>query len=96
MKYFCFDSSPIFSSASARAASALTALLAGEAGGGAVVRPGFGDGSYVGLYEVAGAKSAIRGSGKIEHTDDFRWLDKGALRLDQEGDEDPWQLCTVT
>ncbi|XP_044974793.1 protein NRT1/ PTR FAMILY 6.1 [Hordeum vulgare subsp. vulgare] len=57
---------------------------------------GFGDGGYVGLYEVAGAKSAIRGSGKIEHTDDFRWLDKAALRLDQEGDEDPWRLCTVT
>ncbi|XP_037411451.1 protein NRT1/ PTR FAMILY 6.1-like isoform X2 [Triticum dicoccoides] len=58
----------------------------------------FGDGGYVGLYEVAGAKSAIRGSGKIEHTDDFRWLDKAALRLDDlEGEEeDPWRLCTVT
>ncbi|XP_048561792.1 protein NRT1/ PTR FAMILY 6.1 [Triticum urartu] len=61
----------------------------------------FGDGGYVGLYEVAGAKSAIRGSGKIEHTDDFRWLDKAALRLDDDGEEeeqeeDPWRLCTVT
>ncbi|XBI15726.1 hypothetical protein VPH35_058096 [Triticum aestivum] len=56
----------------------------------------FADGGYVGLYEVAGAKSAIRGSGKIEHTDDFRWLDKAALRLDDDDEEDPWRLCTVT
>ncbi|CAO2207657.1 unnamed protein product [Urochloa humidicola] len=62
---------------------------------------GFGSGGFVGLYEVAGAKSAVRGSAKIEHTDDFRWLDKAALQLDGDlaGGEllaDPWRLCTVT
>ncbi|KAL6850190.1 hypothetical protein ACP4OV_020817 [Aristida adscensionis] len=58
----------------------------------------FDGGAHVGLYEVAGAKSAIRGSAKIEHTDDFRWLDKAALRLDGDaaGEVDPWRLCTVT
>ncbi|CAL4950874.1 unnamed protein product [Urochloa decumbens] len=65
---------------------------------------GFGSGGFVGLYEVAGAKSAVRGSAKIEHTDDFPWLDKAALQLDGdllagagEGEAvDPWRLCTVT
>jgi solute carrier family 15 (peptide/histidine transporter), member 3/4 len=33
----------------------------------------FDSGDFVGLYEVAGTKSAIRGSGKIEHTGDFRY-----------------------
>ncbi|XP_062206739.1 protein NRT1/ PTR FAMILY 6.1-like [Phragmites australis] len=61
----------------------------------------FDSGDYVGLYEVAGAKSAIRGSAKIEHTDDFRWLDKAALQLEGDfagGEEtvNPWRLCTVT
>lgn len=63
----------------------------------------FDSGDFVGLYEVAGAKSAIRGSAKIDHTDDFRWLDKAALQLegDLAGGEDeeavnPWRLCTVT
>ncbi|KAL6626553.1 hypothetical protein ACP70R_030279 [Stipagrostis hirtigluma subsp. patula] len=57
----------------------------------------FDSGGYVGLYEVAGVKSAVRGSAKIEHTDDFRWLDKAALRLEEDGDGgDPWRLCTVT
>ncbi|CAO2193219.1 unnamed protein product [Urochloa humidicola] len=62
---------------------------------------GFGSGGFVGLYEVAGTKSAVRGSAKIEHTDDFRWLDKAALQLDGDidlatGSADPWRLCTVT
>jgi len=61
----------------------------------------FDSGGFVGLYEVAGAKSAVRGSAKIDHTDDFRWLDKAALQLegDLAGGEaapDPWRLCTVT
>ncbi|RCV24225.1 hypothetical protein SEVIR_5G066900v4 [Setaria viridis] len=59
----------------------------------------FDSGGFVGLYEVAGAKSAVRGSAKIEHTDDFRWLDKAALQLEGDlagGGEDPWRLCTVT
>ncbi|KAF8724007.1 hypothetical protein HU200_021013 [Digitaria exilis] len=56
----------------------------------------FDSGEFVGLYEVAGAKSAIKGSSKIEHTDDFRWLDKAALQLDGDEVNDPWRLCTVT
>ena len=34
----------------------------------------FDSGDFVGLHEVAGAKSAIRGSAKIDHTDDFRYV----------------------
>jgi len=60
----------------------------------------FDSGGFVGLYEVAGAKSAIRGRAKIDHTDDFRWLDKAALQLEGDvlaaGEPDPWRLCTVT
>lgn len=32
----------------------------------------FSSGELIGLYEVPGKQSAIRGSGKIAHTDDFR------------------------
>lgn len=32
----------------------------------------FSSSDFVGLYEVPGKKSAIKGSGKIAHTDDFR------------------------
>jgi len=60
----------------------------------------FDSGGFVGLYEVAGAKSAVRGSAKIDHTDDFRWLDKAALQLEGDvlaaGEPNPWRLCTVT
>ncbi|CAD6232330.1 unnamed protein product [Miscanthus lutarioriparius] len=61
----------------------------------------FDSGDFVGLYEVAGAKSAIRGNAKIDHTDDFRWLDKAALQMEGDlagGEEavNPWRLCTVT
>lgn len=49
------------------------------------------------LYEVGGAKSAVRGSGKIEHTEELRWLDKAAVRVEgQEEINNPWRLCTVT
>ncbi|KAJ1704333.1 hypothetical protein LUZ63_004112 [Rhynchospora breviuscula] len=51
----------------------------------------------IGLYEVPGKRSVIKGSGKIEHTDDFRCLDKAALQLKEDGFEpSPWRLCTVT
>ncbi|KAG2706390.1 hypothetical protein I3760_05G102000 [Carya illinoinensis] len=51
----------------------------------------------IGLYEVPGKQSAIQGSGKIAHTDNFRWLDKAALQLKEDGaDPSPWRLCTVT
>ncbi|KAK6281901.1 hypothetical protein POUND7_015726 [Theobroma cacao] len=52
---------------------------------------------FVGLYELPGRHSAIKGSGKIPHTDDFRGLDKAALQLKEDGSNpSPWRLCTVT
>ncbi|XP_039125382.1 protein NRT1/ PTR FAMILY 6.1 [Dioscorea cayenensis subsp. rotundata] len=57
----------------------------------------FSSSSRIGLYEVPGRKSAIKGSAKIEHTDDFRCLDKAALQIKEDGsDPSPWRLCTVT
>ncbi|XP_078170512.1 major facilitator superfamily protein isoform X2 [Carex rostrata] len=57
----------------------------------------FSSSELVGLYEVAGKRSAIKGSGKLEHTDDFRCLDKAALQLKEDGPEpSPWRLCTIT
>ncbi|XP_058736209.1 protein NRT1/ PTR FAMILY 6.1 [Vicia villosa] len=57
----------------------------------------FGSSEVIGLYEVPGRKSAIKGSQKIAHTDDFRFLDKAALQLKQDGpNPTPWNLCTVT
>ncbi|KAL5096089.1 hypothetical protein RYX36_000416 [Vicia faba] len=57
----------------------------------------FGNSEVIGLYEVPGRKSAIKGSQKIAHTDDFRFLDKAALQLKQDGpNPTPWNLCTVT
>ncbi|KAL3647632.1 hypothetical protein CASFOL_008600 [Castilleja foliolosa] len=50
------------------------------------------------LYEVEGSQSAIKGSRKIFHTDDFACLDKAALIIEQDGGTrtNPWRLCTVT
>lgn len=57
----------------------------------------FSSSDLIGLYELPGKRSAIKGSGKIEHTDDFRCLDKAALQLKEDGPEpSPWRLCTVT
>lgn len=57
----------------------------------------FSSSELIGLYEVPGKQSAIRGSGKIAHTDDFRCLDKAALQLKEDGpNPSPWRLCTVT
>lgn len=57
----------------------------------------FHSSEFVSLYEVPGKHSAIRGSGKIAHTDDFRCLDKAALQLKEDGmNPSPWRLCTVT
>ncbi|OMO87742.1 Proton-dependent oligopeptide transporter family [Corchorus capsularis] len=51
----------------------------------------------VGLYELPGRHSAIKGSGKIPHSEDFRCLDKAALQLKEDGSNpNPWRLCTVT
>lgn len=52
---------------------------------------------FISLYEVPGKRSAIKGSEKIQHTDDFRFLDRAALQLKEDGsDPSPWRLCTVT
>lgn len=57
----------------------------------------FDSGDLVGLYELPGKRSAIKGSGKIAHTDDFTCLDKAALQLKEDGpNPTPWRLCTVT
>ncbi|KAJ0669549.1 putative proton-dependent oligopeptide transporter family, PTR2 family proton/oligopeptide symporter [Helianthus annuus] len=55
----------------------------------------FDSSEYVGLYELEGNRCAIKGSAKLPHTDDFRFLDKAALRLDT-NTTSPWHLCTVT
>ncbi|XP_074592837.1 protein NRT1/ PTR FAMILY 8.1-like [Curcuma longa] len=53
------------------------------------------------LHETAREESAIRGSRKLEHTDQFEFLDRAAVET--AGDEatkggpaNPWRLCTVT
>ncbi|KAI8526734.1 hypothetical protein RHMOL_Rhmol12G0018900 [Rhododendron molle] len=57
----------------------------------------FDSSELIGLYEVPGKRSAIKGSSKIAHTDDFRCLDKAALQLKEDSpDPSPWRLCTVT
>ncbi|XP_059448259.1 protein NRT1/ PTR FAMILY 6.1 isoform X3 [Corylus avellana] len=57
----------------------------------------FSSSELIGLYEVPGKQSTIKGSGKIAHTDDFRCLDKAALQLIEDGaNPSPWRLCTVT
>lgn len=41
----------------------------------------FSSSDFIGLYEIPGKRSAIKGSGKIEHTDDFRYYTICALSL---------------
>ncbi|CAO2820192.1 unnamed protein product [Amaranthus hypochondriacus] len=51
------------------------------------------------LYETAEEASNIQGSRKIEHTNNFRCLDKAAVPTDDDdmmGTPNPWRLCTVT
>ncbi|XAR60704.1 Peptide-transporting ATPase [Bertholletia excelsa] len=51
------------------------------------------------LYETPDAESGIKGSRKLEHTNDFRFFDKAAVETQSEqgkGTADPWKLCTVT
>ncbi|KAF9593691.1 hypothetical protein IFM89_024508 [Coptis chinensis] len=52
------------------------------------------------LYEVEGSESSIRGSRKILHSEDFRFLDKAATmtepELHRQTPFDPWRLCTIT
>jgi len=52
------------------------------------------------LYEVQDRNSAIQGSRKLEHTSEFKCLDKAAIITDDDirkgGFSNPWRLCTVT
>ncbi|GLJ38919.1 hypothetical protein SUGI_0793390 [Cryptomeria japonica] len=52
------------------------------------------------LYEVHDKELAIEGSQKLDHTDNFLFLDKAATRTEDEkrirGTISPWQLTTVT
>ncbi|KAK4407816.1 protein NRT1/ PTR FAMILY 8.1 [Sesamum angolense] len=51
------------------------------------------------LYETADAESAIVGSRKLDHTNQFRFFDKAAVETQSDhmkGSVDPWKLCTVT
>ncbi|KAL7174110.1 hypothetical protein ACSBR2_033378 [Camellia fascicularis] len=50
------------------------------------------------LYELQGPKSAIKGSRKILHSDEFGCLDKAATLTEKDQGEpiNPWRLCTVT
>ncbi|GMQ00675.1 hypothetical protein CsSME_00047659 [Camellia sinensis var. sinensis] len=53
-----------------------------------------------GLYELEGSESAIKGSRKIVHSNEFKCLDKAATLTDKNESENgltnPWRLCTVT
>ncbi|KAL5699195.1 hypothetical protein ACHQM5_030134 [Ranunculus cassubicifolius] len=51
------------------------------------------------LYEMPEKSSAIKGSRKLKHTDEYKFLDKAAVvSLDVTYRElsNPWKLCTVT
>ncbi|WOL02010.1 protein NRT1/ PTR FAMILY 8.1 [Canna indica] len=51
------------------------------------------------LYECTRNKSAIQGSRKLDHTEQFKFFDKAAVKSREdtiEGSVSPWRLCTVT
>ncbi|KAL0434650.1 UNVERIFIED_CONTAM: protein NRT1/ PTR FAMILY 8.1 [Sesamum radiatum] len=51
------------------------------------------------LYECKDAESAIKGSRKLEHTEDLGFFDKAAVEMQSDhmkASVDPWRLCTVT
>ncbi|GLJ39658.1 hypothetical protein SUGI_0810770 [Cryptomeria japonica] len=52
------------------------------------------------LYEIKDKHSAIQGSRKLKHTNDFHFLDKAAIITYEDvqsgGISNPWKLCTVT
>ncbi|KAM3346527.1 hypothetical protein ACQJBY_020847 [Aegilops geniculata] len=53
------------------------------------------DGSV--LYETTDKESGIKGSRKLEHTEQFRFLDKAAVETPADTTTpSPWRLCTVT
>ncbi|KAL0448361.1 UNVERIFIED_CONTAM: protein NRT1/ PTR FAMILY 8.1 [Sesamum latifolium] len=51
------------------------------------------------LYEAADVEATIVGSRKLDHTNQFRFLDKAAVEKESDhsrGSVNPWRLCTVT
>ncbi|KAL0332965.1 UNVERIFIED_CONTAM: protein NRT1/ PTR FAMILY 8.1 [Sesamum calycinum] len=51
------------------------------------------------LYEATDAEAAIVGRRKLDHTNEFRFLDKAAVEKESDhcrGSVNPWRLCTVT
>uniref|UniRef100_A0A803PUZ4 Uncharacterized protein n=1 Tax=Cannabis sativa TaxID=3483 RepID=A0A803PUZ4_CANSA len=52
------------------------------------------------LYETADAESNIKGSRKLDHTEDLKFFDKAAVVTQTQQAKDsavnPWRLCTVT
>ncbi|KAK2432664.1 protein NRT1/ PTR FAMILY 8.1 [Trifolium repens] len=51
------------------------------------------------LYETSDAESNIKGSRKLEHTDELKCFDKAAVETESDRIKDvpnPWSLCTVT
>ncbi|KAF7034708.1 hypothetical protein CFC21_045689 [Triticum aestivum] len=52
------------------------------------------------LYETMDKESGIKGSRKLEHTEQFRFLDKAAVETQADKSSvspaSPWRLCTVT
>ncbi|XP_078167827.1 protein NRT1/ PTR FAMILY 8.1-like isoform X2 [Carex rostrata] len=51
------------------------------------------------LYEITDKESAIVGSRKIQHSSQFKFLDKACVETEEEKTVDlvnPWRLCTVT
>ncbi|XP_004506790.1 protein NRT1/ PTR FAMILY 8.1 [Cicer arietinum] len=51
------------------------------------------------LYETADAESNIKGSRKLEHTNEMKCLDKAAVETESDRSKavpNPWRLCTVT
>lgn len=51
------------------------------------------------LYETADEESNIKGSRKLEHTEELRFFDKAAVETQTDRIKDqpnPWRLCTVT
>ncbi|KAM3197823.1 hypothetical protein ACQJBY_073107 [Aegilops geniculata] len=52
------------------------------------------------LYETVDKESGIKGSRKLEHTEQFRFLDKAAVETQADKSSaspaSPWRLCTVT
>ncbi|CAL9192730.1 protein NRT1/ PTR FAMILY 8.1 [Musa acuminata AAA Group] len=51
------------------------------------------------LYEITQKESAIQGSRKLDHTDQFKFLDKAAVETQEDkarSPVNPWRLCTIT